>query len=99
MALRYGYTNLNFREAIHKDITSERKGWGISELFIELGQYYRQVKRYYEVFGKEKVMVILFDDLKNDLNQTLSSIFSFLEIDSLHHKKIGSPEFCQSAKI
>lgn len=93
MALRFGFTNLSVKEAFEKDINQKEKGWGISELFIELGLYYNQVKRYLDVFPKENVGIFLFDVLKENPATFYSDIFKFLdiqliaeEINEIHNK-------------
>jgi len=58
-----------------------RKGWGHSNLFIEFGMYYEQVKRYLEIFGKENVSVNFFEDLKQDKFTCIKNIFKFLDVD------------------
>jgi len=81
MALRYGHTDLDFAEAIKADYNREHKGWGISELFIELGMYYNELKRYYDMFPENQIKVLLFDNLKKNPSATLLDCQQFLEID------------------
>ncbi|MFC2096494.1 sulfotransferase [Bacteroidota bacterium] len=83
MAVRYGYTKLNFREAIEKDIQQKNKGWGISELFIDLGMYYEQLERYFNVFPLNQIKVLLSDDLKNNTQEGLNECFKFLGVENL----------------
>ncbi|MEA3495995.1 MAG: sulfotransferase [Bacteroidota bacterium] len=84
MALRFGYTKLPFREAVEKDLNSTKKAWGISELFVELGQYHLQLKRYFDVFPKRNIQILFFEDLKTDEEKTIKSIFDFLELKNLN---------------
>ncbi|NOZ47017.1 MAG: sulfotransferase [Chlorobi bacterium] len=105
MALRYGFTTLSFKEALEKDIQKEKKGWGISELFIELGEYYKQVKRYYEVFPKENIGVFLFDELEKNPEAFYQSIFKFLNISFFNtnlneiHNKAKVPKMKKLNKL
>jgi len=46
-----------------------------------IGMYYKQVKRYFDIFGKENCLVILFHNFQNDKVKTYQNIFSFLNID------------------
>jgi len=82
MAVRYGYTSLNFKEAVIKDWNKENKGWGISELFIELGLYHDQLKRYFNIFPKEQILVLFFDDLKTEPQKLLDQCYHFLELEA-----------------
>ena len=58
-----GTESLPFHEALLKDRERARKGWWTSRLYVECGLYYAQVRRYLETFGREQVLVILFDEL------------------------------------
>lgn len=83
MAVRFGFTQLPFRKALHKDFNLNKKGWGKSELFIELSLYHDQIKRYMELFPKEQIKIILFDEFKKDPLQTINQICDFLDIEPL----------------
>ncbi len=49
--------------------------------FISLGMYYEQVKRYVTVFGKEKVMIIFFEDFKKDTHAVVKNLYHFLGVN------------------
>ncbi len=40
------------------------------------------VQHYFEVFGRENVHIIIFDDLKNDVAQVYTDVLDFLEVDT-----------------
>lgn len=50
-------------------------------LFLEVGFYYKQLKRYYELFDKDKIHIILFDDFKASTAAELEKLYSFLGVD------------------
>ncbi|WP_215843637.1 sulfotransferase [Acidithiobacillus montserratensis] len=77
-----GVIDLPFLEALKKDWTRPAKGWGISQLYLELGQYAGQIARYQQRFGTENVLVCLLEDLHKNPEQTLMVITRFLGIDS-----------------
>lgn len=81
MGLRYGYTTKNFREEIESDQAQKEKGWGISKLYLELGFYYEQLNRYFEVFPNEQIKVVLFDDFVKEPTKVLHDIYNFLGLD------------------
>jgi len=83
MAVRYGFTKLDFKNAILEDLSKKEKGWGISELFIELGMYNEQLERYYEVFPGNQIKVLYFDDLKTNIQELIDNTCTFLEIAKL----------------
>ncbi len=82
MAVKYGFTHHSFSDALQKDMSATEKGWGISELFIELSLYYEQLKRFYDVFPRENIKVLFFDDLQTDPAALANDICKFLDIDT-----------------
>jgi hypothetical protein len=80
MALKYGFTRLSFTEALEKDMNAAKKGWGISELFIELSLYHEQLVRYFKLFSPEKIKVVLFEELHHNREKTLNDICAFLGV-------------------
>lgn len=56
--------------------------------YKEVAKYYRQVKRYFDVFGRDKVHVVIFDDFKKDTEGTYGEILKFLGV-----KDSFSPDF------
>jgi len=98
MALRYGYTSLSFRQALEKDISKEPKGWGISELFIELGLYYEQLKRYFDIFPSDQIKIIIFDDFRNASEMIIHNLFDFLDIKKIELQEISEKHQAKSPK-
>ncbi len=86
MALKYGFTNQGLIDSIQKDQQSENKGWGKTELFIELGLYVNQIKRYHKYFGKDNVKVMFFNDLKTQPTFFFKDLCRFLEIQTSNAK-------------
>lgn len=70
----------SFVGAIKDDMEKTDKGWGKSHLYIELGLYYEQVKRYLEIFPEKQILILMYDDLKNNQKFFFSELFNFLKI-------------------
>lgn len=68
----------DFVEAVAFDFACPRKGWGISNLYVELGLYHEQVKRYLDLFPEAQVRVLFFDDYERDARQAMAGIRGFL---------------------
>lgn len=49
--------------------------------YTEIAKYFEQVKRYFDIWGKEKVHVIIFEDQIKDMKGTYKSLLRFLEVD------------------
>ena len=56
--------------------------------YIELSLYFKQVKRYLEIFGSENVHIILYQDFKNDIEVVMKKVYHFLEVDSKFEQKV-----------
>jgi len=50
-------------------------------LYYHSGLYAEQVSRYFDAFPREQVHVVLFDDMKKDLLNTVQGIYRFLGVD------------------
>ena len=100
--------NLKLGKIIEKDLLKEIqhdqnkqvKGWGVSHLYLEVGNYYEQVKKYYDTFPANQMKVILFDDFKKDAAGTMKDLFAFLGVDenfqldmSARYNEAGMPRF------
>lgn len=96
MALRYGHTRLSFREALEKDINTEPKGIGKSEMFIEFGMYATQLKHYYEVFPENQLKVIFFENLVENPEEVLKEVQAFLDVENM---KLDTARSHNEAKI
>ena len=48
--------------------------------YIEHGFYYKQLKKLFQIFSPEKVLILEFDDLKKQPNILLKKVYDFLEI-------------------
>jgi len=83
MNLELGTESLSFREALKRDAARERKLWWTARLYVEVGLYYEQVLRYFDIFGREQVLVLFFDELTRHPQQALAKVTRHLGIDPL----------------
>ncbi|MBV8475868.1 MAG: sulfotransferase [Acidobacteriaceae bacterium] len=51
-------------------------------LYRDVVRFYEQIERYFSVFGKNQVSVLLFDDLVERPAETYKSVLEFLGVDS-----------------
>lgn len=72
--------NLSFEDAL--EIGEERyrniKNLTPASRYLELGNYYNQVKLFKESFGNTHV--VIYDDYKTDFNEELNKIFDYLKL-------------------
>ena len=77
-ALRYGTEPIwSFELALEAD----KKREGRASLgYWQFTDFPDQVKRYFNLFGRERVQIIIFDDLKKDLGSVCQGILRFLDV-------------------
>jgi hypothetical protein len=84
MDIREGRQKLPFMDALQADWSRRDKGYGVSRLYVELGLYHRQVKRYISTFGHKQVVIVLFRQLLAALKgrgEGLAELASLLRVD------------------
>jgi Sulfotransferase family len=98
-AVRIGVEPLtDFAQALREEPRRMRNGWHYVFHYRSRGLYYQQLKRYYEVFGRERIGVWLYEDMREDPANMVQSVFRFLEVDdtftsdtSSRHNPAGVP--------
>jgi hypothetical protein len=81
-ALRLGAEPLSdFAQALQEEEGRIRDNWHYALHYRRRGLYYVQLKRYYEVFGRERMEVWLYEDLKEDPVGVAQSVFRFVGVD------------------
>lgn len=80
MDLRMGYAQGSFIDAVEADL-QKPQGWGVSNLYIELGRYHAQLQRYFKALPREQVLVLWYEDYKENPAEVLRQIFAFLGVD------------------
>ncbi|HET8886889.1 MAG TPA: sulfotransferase domain-containing protein, partial [Salinimicrobium sp.] len=69
--------------------------WGTDHLYIEIGLYFEQIKRYMDVFPKRNILILNYDDFKANSNDVLKTITQFLGVapfsiqESSHRKNVA----------
>lgn len=102
MDLRIGYETGDFMTALKKDMARDPKGWGISNLYVEIGMYAEQVKRFIEIFPERQRRIYLFDDFKKDAGAVVKDMFTFLGVDpnvDIDYSQKFNPSFIPKNKL
>src|ERR1017187_5739502 len=77
-----GVTRITFRQAIETSLHRKSDQFAVFYPFLEFGLYYEQVRRYLDVFGRDRVRIYLFEnEYRKRLQQMLAEIFGFLGLD------------------
>lgn len=74
---------LAFDQAVRQDTIKRRMldNWNIFYDYTGFGMYSKQVEAFQRAFGKERVLILLYDDIQADMNQVCREIFVFLGLD------------------
>jgi hypothetical protein len=99
-AVRGGRETVNdFAQVLREEEGRIGDNWNYVFRYRTGGLYYERLKRYYEVFGRERVGVWLAEDLRGDPASVTQDVFRFLEVDdtfvadtSSRHNPAGVPE-------
>jgi hypothetical protein len=70
-----------FAEALQAEEGRIRDSWGPLWHYKRKGFYYAQVSRYFDTFGRNRVGIWLYEDLRNEPLKMLRDIFGFLGVD------------------
>jgi hypothetical protein len=87
-----------FEQALEVEEARIRDNWGSVYHYRQKGFYHSQLERYFEAFGRERIRVYLYEDLREDPLGMLRDVFNFLGVDddfrpnvSLRHNVSGVP--------
>lgn len=79
--VKHGLKN-SFSTSIRNDFELLEKN-EISESYLYAGFYYEQIKKYQHVFGNDNVKIIISEEFRNDIEQTVNDVFRFLGLQEL----------------
>ena len=76
--VREGFERRSFSAAIEEDASNPEGRWGDASLYVQLGFYTGQLRRYCEIFGD--VLVLFFEEFVRDVPGHLDRACDFLRI-------------------
>ncbi len=71
----------DFEQALQVEDERIRNNWGPFYHYQRKGFYGRQLKPYFDRFGREQIRVYLYDEWAGDSTRTLKDVFRFLGVD------------------
>jgi len=72
----------DFLKEIIQDDNKSVKGWGANHQYLAIGKYYEQLERYFNLFSKDQIKIILFDDYKENPENVIQEMFKFLDVST-----------------
>jgi hypothetical protein len=102
--VRDGRESLNFKEALRQEPDRISKRWGDIWHYKKGSIYAPSLRNYLEVFGRQKVMVIQFEELIEQPQKTMDQVFRFLEVPPVtvqpaHFNRSGPPRLTWLARL
>jgi len=85
METKRGKEKLSFADAIEKEPERCREALPLQHRvysYTDRGFYAHQVRRLFNIFGKDNCLVLLNEELRNDHKKTLRRVFEFLGVES-----------------
>jgi hypothetical protein len=80
-AMKYSRRKSSFYDELIRSYKNQEKVDGNSPLYVELGKYYDQVKRYFDIFGREQVKVLIFEEWVQDPVKYVNEVLAFLGVN------------------
>ncbi|MDX1359334.1 MAG: sulfotransferase domain-containing protein, partial [Clostridia bacterium] len=89
MNKRYTDDGKSFEEAIEKESgrLNGRYGRTMKFSYIERGFYYKQLKQYYDVFPRENIKIVIFEEFIRDMPDAIAGLEDFLGINRFDNYK------------
>jgi len=72
----------DFISAFNAEEKRIKNNWTSLYHYKSKGYYFKQLKRYYDIFPRKNIKIILFEDLIHNPNKILKDLFTFLEVDN-----------------
>jgi hypothetical protein len=79
--VRQGREHRSFEESLKLEPERIHQNWNPLWHFKAMGFYYEQVKRFFDIFGREQVRVYLYEDLQKNPLSLIKEVFERLEVD------------------
>ena len=80
MLVNLGLISNSFHQEIENELQNgpnQHQSW----IKMDIGLYFKHVKKYLKVFGHEQVKIIIFEEFIKNTKETIEEILKFLELD------------------
>jgi hypothetical protein len=89
----------SFYDALKADMADRDNRFFFGRHYIEMGLYCEQIKRYFEVFGRDRVFVLLLDELSKQPEESLARVAQHLEISTCSPQMTRTEEVSNAFKL
>lgn len=94
-----GEESLSFARAIREEKARQARGYPFTYQYLGWGRYAEQLPPFYDLFGRDRVLVLLYDELCDDPRSVVRRTCEFLGVDAScaspieRHNQIPVPRF------
>ena len=81
MDYRLGLVSDSFEDIINKK-SKHKNAHLFYQQYIKVGEYAAQLRRYFDIFDKNNILLIDYEDFKSDVASTVDSVYSFLNVST-----------------
>lgn len=82
------YTGVDHSKTFEKALERPKNDmWGSCNYYLEMGMYYEQLKAYFDIFPKEQIKILIYEDWTTNREQALSDLFKFLGVSNVHSNR------------
>ena len=71
-------SNKSFQEALN---AQKNTMWGSCNQYLEMGAYFNQVSAFYDVFPKNQIKILIYEDWTKDVEKYVNEVFEFLGLN------------------
>jgi hypothetical protein len=75
--------NIPFDKCIFDAFTKADKAWGVAHLYVDLGLYCEQIRRYLDIFPRKNILIVFYRDLMISPQKFMDDIFKFLDLEAI----------------
>ena len=79
----------DFTLALEAEAARIRDGWWPDFHYVQVGLYYMQLRRYFDLFERNQIRIYLYEDFTVDQTGVLRDIFDFLNVDSVFYPEVA----------
>lgn len=72
----------SFMSALEDEDARIREHWWPDFHYVQIGLYYAQLKRYFDLFEPRQIKIYLYEDLASEPRAVMEDLFRFLGVDS-----------------
>ncbi len=92
------YWHEKAKNKINYDFSEVLDNYDLYQNYIVSGFYYKYLCRYLNYFKREQILILVFDELKQDPESFIRKIYQFLNVDTNHRPSILTEKINPAAK-